>query len=46
MTSPLSNKVPMSVDIAIGELREKSGTQFDPRLVEVFLSEIAPEHIK
>jgi len=46
MTSPLSYKVPMSVDIAIGELREKSGTQFDPRLVEVFLSEIAPEHIK
>ena len=46
MTSPLSYKVPMSMDAAIEELREKSGTQFDPRLVEIFLSEIAPEHIK
>ncbi len=46
MTSPLSYKVPVSLDAAIEELRDKSGTQFDPRLVEVFLSEIAPEHIK
>jgi HD-GYP domain-containing protein (c-di-GMP phosphodiesterase class II)/uncharacterized membrane protein (DUF485 family) len=46
MTSPLSYKVPMSLDAAIEELREKSGTQFDPRLVGAFLSEIAPEHIK
>jgi len=46
MTSPLSYKVPMSIDVAVEELRDKSGSQFDPRLVEAFVSEITPEHIK
>jgi len=46
MTSPLSYKVPISIDAAVEELREKSGSQFDPRLVEAFVSEITPEHIK
>lgn len=46
MTSPLSYKVPVSIDAAVEELRDKSGAQFDPRLVEVFVSEITPEHIK
>jgi len=46
MTSPLSYKVPMSIDAAIDELREKSGSQFDPRLVDAFVSEITTEQIK
>lgn len=46
MTSPLSYKVPMSIDAAIDELREKSGSQFDPRLVDAFVAEITTEQIK
>ncbi|HYQ47624.1 MAG TPA: HD domain-containing phosphohydrolase, partial [Thermodesulfovibrionales bacterium] len=46
MTSPLSYKVPMSIDAAIEELKEKSGSQFDPRLVDAFVAEITTEQIK
>jgi putative methionine-R-sulfoxide reductase with GAF domain len=43
MTSPLSYKVPMSYEAAIEELRQKSGSLFDPRLVEAFEASISPE---
>jgi len=46
MTSELSYKVPISFEAAIEELRDKSGSQFDPRLVEAFLGEISSEHLK
>ncbi|NJD56062.1 MAG: HD domain-containing protein [Nitrospirae bacterium] len=46
MTSPLSYKVPMSIDAAVEELREKSGSQFDTRLVDAFVAEITTEQIK
>ncbi|MDP2158725.1 MAG: HD domain-containing protein, partial [Nitrospirota bacterium] len=46
MTSPLSYKVPASYEDALEELKKKAGTQFDPRLVDLFVSNITPEHIK
>jgi len=46
MTSTLSYKVPVSYEDALIELKQKAGTQFDPRLVELFVSNITPEHMK
>lgn len=46
MTSPLSYKVPMSYEAAMEELRQKSGSLFDPRLVEAFAATVFPGHIK
>ncbi len=46
MTSTLSYKVPVSYEDALKELKLKSGTQFDPKLVDLFISNITPEHMK
>jgi putative methionine-R-sulfoxide reductase with GAF domain len=46
MTSLLSYKVSMNYEDALQELKQKAGTQFDPRLVDLFLSNITPEHTK
>lgn len=46
MTSSLSYKVPLSYEDALEELKQKAGTQFDPRLVDLFVSNITPEHTK
>lgn len=37
MTSPRSHRPPLSVAMAVAELRQGAGTQFDPSVVEVFL---------
>jgi HD-GYP domain-containing protein (c-di-GMP phosphodiesterase class II) len=44
MISPDSYKVPMSFEAAVQELRQKAGSQFDPKLVEAFAGNITPEH--
>ena len=46
MVSATSYKVPMSFDDAIEELRTNAGTQFDPKLVQVFIDHIKPEHLQ
>ncbi len=46
MTSALSYKVPVSYEDALEELKQKAGNQFDPRLVDLFISNITPEHTK
>ncbi len=46
MTSPLSYKVPLNYEDALQELKQRAGTQFDPRLVDLFVSNITPEHTK
>jgi HD-GYP domain-containing protein (c-di-GMP phosphodiesterase class II) len=33
-------KVPLSVDVAVEELRKGAGRQFDPQLVEVFIDQV------
>jgi putative methionine-R-sulfoxide reductase with GAF domain len=45
MTSTTSYKVPMGFDEAVAELRRKAGTQFDPWLVDVFVTTIEPQHV-
>jgi HD-GYP domain-containing protein (c-di-GMP phosphodiesterase class II) len=39
-------RVPVSFNEAKEELQRNSGSQFDPELTEIFLENIAPEHIK
>jgi len=46
MISLTSYRVPMSFHDAIDELRQKSGTQFDQELVDIFAANIEPQHIK
>ncbi|MBI5847630.1 MAG: GAF domain-containing protein [Nitrospirae bacterium] len=46
MTSSQSYKVPVSYEDALEELKQKAGTQFDPGLVDLFIRNITPEHIK
>lgn len=46
MTSPLSYKVPLTYEDALQELKQKAGTQFDPKLVDLFVSNITPGHTK
>jgi putative methionine-R-sulfoxide reductase with GAF domain len=46
MTSPLSYKVPVNYEDALEELKQKAGTKFDPRLVDLFVGNITPEHTK
>jgi putative methionine-R-sulfoxide reductase with GAF domain len=46
MINPLSYKVPIGFDDAIEELRQKSGSQFDPRLVDIFTENITLEHTR
>lgn len=45
MTSTASYRIPVSFDEAVAELRRKAGTQFDPWLVDVFVSTIEPQHV-
>ena len=44
MTSERSYRKGMSQEDAVGELKRCSGTQFDPNIVEVFVSEVLPEY--
>lgn len=46
MTNDLSYKLPVSYEDALAELKQKAGTQFDPGLVDLFVSNITPEHTK
>lgn len=46
MVSETSYKVPLNFDSAIEELKRHAGTQFDFWLVEVFINNIAPEHLQ
>jgi putative nucleotidyltransferase with HDIG domain len=45
MISKTSYKIPMDFDSAIIELKRNAGTQFDPRLIEVFVNNISQEHL-
>ena len=45
MVSPISYRVPVSFQEAIDELRRKSGSQFDQELVEIFATNVEPQHI-
>lgn len=46
MVSPSSYKVPMGFENAVDELLSRAGSQFDPRLVEVFVANINADLIK
>jgi putative nucleotidyltransferase with HDIG domain len=46
MVSSTSYKVPMNFEDAIEELKKNAGTQFDPKLVQVFIDYIKPEHLQ
>lgn len=45
MISIMSYRVPVSFAEAMAELRRKAGTQFDPWLVDVFVSTVEPQHV-
>jgi putative methionine-R-sulfoxide reductase with GAF domain len=46
MVSTTSYKVPMDFDTAIEELKKNAGTQFDPKIVQVFIDHVKPEHLQ
>ncbi len=46
MISLTSYRVPVNFHEAVDELRRKAGTQFDQELVEIFATNIEPQHIK
>ena len=46
MVSTITYKVPIDFEAAKEELVSNAGTQFDPGLVELFLSNITTEHLQ
>jgi putative methionine-R-sulfoxide reductase with GAF domain len=46
MISEVSYKVPISFEDAQEELKRNAGTQFDPKLVDLFLDNITPDHLE
>lgn len=46
MISKTTYRVPVSFEEAAEELRHNAGSQFDPELVGIFLSNITPEHVQ
>jgi len=46
MVSKTSYKVPMNFETALEELKKHAGTQFDPKLVKVFVDHIKAEHLQ
>jgi hypothetical protein len=46
MVCKTSYRVPVGFDEAREALRRFAGTQFDPKLVEIFLENVEPEHIQ
>ncbi|OGW37061.1 MAG: hypothetical protein A2Y97_01610 [Nitrospirae bacterium RBG_13_39_12] len=45
MVSDNSYKIPVDFEAALEELKNNAGTQFDPRLVEIFINNISPERL-
>lgn len=46
MTNRTSYRVPVSFNEAINELKRKAASQFDQELVEIFTTNIEPQHVK
>lgn len=46
MVSDTSYKVPVSFEEAMEELRRHAGTQFDARLVEIFVENVTPDYLQ
>jgi hypothetical protein len=46
MTSTMSYRLPVSFEDALEELQGKAGSQFDPRLVEIFVRNVTQGHMK
>ncbi len=45
MISPISYRIPVSFQEAIDELRRQAGAQFDQELVDIFITNIEPQHV-
>ena len=46
MTSKRTYKIAMEVEEAIKEIKENSGKQFDPKIVDVFINKVLPDNSK